>query len=711
MKLEFSSFIVLLAAISVPCMTKASNISILVSLPLHQISGPRMSWERGFEILPGAHVAVSGINNDSAILHGHNLQLMVVDSGRDENDIVQQFLNLTFRQMYLNIVGISGIMDPNTASLLTPLARHKGVLFSVITHTDQLDIPVLDYCNSGAFFSLPSPSAMASVLLNFMREMNWRRIGLITDSTDAYFFGVAEILLQVAKTNDSIIVSPYVELFHVTSAIREIIKLNTRVILVSVNAEKPIQLLCAVHEKGLVWPEYAWIFHSFQIEDVLDQQPILCDIKKVVNGIFLIDSQPWSDPSQTKLISGITFSNYYRQYLLSLSETVLKHNITLRPNGYAKLLYDLVWTMAITLNKSCHQNATCNYHDDSSAVQDLESYQEHNNWIFNIIHVRMPRPVLVSTVHYSNLSIVATSFNVTILETAPRGDLQIVVENLPLAYIVIVGFQITLMTIFVTLTLVLYIYFHKEPEIKATSFTLSLLMFAGCYLNLLYLSLLFYSNQKVYSIDIVRDNALCLSLQWLSAAPGISLPLMLATLLMKMLRIYHIFHNTKLQRLGRYCSDLTLAFYVLLILAPDLLVNLLWALVDRYQIHFEYRMRNGYIHLEKDCTSKYKEIFGVLTILYLLALILALAIVAIITRKVRLQHFKDTKKVNILLFIFFSGLIIVFSYWLLLQSLDTKPYIKKLPLNIGHSVLVISFLSLLFVPKVFPPLWRRIKDK
>ena len=711
MKLEFSSFIVLLAAISVPCMTKASNISILVSLPLHQISGPRMSWERGFEILPGAHVAVSGINNDSAILHGHNLQLMVVDSGRDENDIVQQFLNLTFRQMYLNIVGISGILDPNTASLLTPLARHKGVLLSVITHTDQLDIPVLDYCNSGAFFSLPSPSAMASVLLNFMREMNWRRIGLITDSTDAYFFGVAEILLQVAKTNDSIIVSPYVELFHVTSAIREIIKLNTRVILVSVNAEKPIQLLCAVHEKGLVWPEYAWIFHSFQIEDVLDQQPILCDIKKVVNGIFLIDNQPWSDPSQTKLISGIAFSNYYQQYLLSLSEIALKYNVTLRPNGYAKLLHDLVWTMAIALNKSCHQNATCNHQDDYEAttMQVLESYQGHNNWIFNIFHIRMPRPVLVSTVHYSNSSIMAASFNATILETAPRGEFPIVIESLPLAYRVIVGLQITLMIIFVTLILVLYIYFHKEPEIKATSFTLSLLMIAGCYFNLLFLSLLFYTNHKVHSINIARDNAVCLSLTWLSIL-GISLPLMLATLLVKMLRVYHIFHNTKL-RLSRHCSDLSLALYVLLIILPDVLVNFIWAFIDRYHIHFEYQVRDGYIHLEKFCTSKYyAQIFGVLTI-YLLVLILALAIVAIITRKVRLQHFKDTKKVNILLFILCTMVIIGFSYWLLLQSLDTKRYISNLPLHIGHSVLVLSFLSLLFVPKVFPPLWRRIKDK
>ena len=710
LQLGFSSFviIILLTLILAPCATKASNISILVSLPLYQISGPKTSWERGFEILPGAHLAVSAINNDSTILRGHNLQIVVADSGRDENDILQKFVNLIFHQIHKKIVGVSGILEPKAASILMLLARRKGVLLSAITHTDQLDIPVSDY--SGAFLSLPSPSATVSVLLNFMWEMNWKRIGLVTDSTDAYFFGAAEMLLQVAKINDSIIVSPYIELFHVTSDIHEIAKLKTRVIFVSLNAEKAIQLLCAVHEKRLLWPEYAWIFHSFQIEDLLDQQSV-CDIKKAANGIFLIDSQPWSDPSQTKLLSGNTFTNYYKQYLSSLSEAACENNITLRPNGYAKLLYDSVWTMAIALNKSCDQSATCIYQKDSeaTAVQVQESYQGQNDWIFNIFHIRMPKPVLISIMHYSNSSVMTTSFNTTILANAPTSELPLVTADPPLVYTVVLGIQIPLTMVFVTLVFVLYIYFHKEPEIRATSFTLSLLMFAGCYLNLLYLSLLFYSNHKVHSINIGRDDALCLSLIWLSA-PGISLPLMLATLLVKMLRLYHIFHNTRL-RLGRYCSDISLAFYVLLILIPDVFVNLLWAFVDRYQIHFEYQMRDGYIHLEKVCTSKYEiQIFGVL-IIYLLVLILALAIVAIITRKVRLQHFKDTKKVNTLLFIFCTGIIIVFSYWLLLQTQDTKRYIKNLPLYIGHSVLVVSFLSLLFVPKVFPPLWRRIKDK
>ena len=681
-------------------MTGASrNISMLVSLPLHHHpSRPRLSWERGLEILPGAVQAVRDINNDSTILRGYNLQLFVVDNGKDDEiEIVRQFVNLTFLN---HIVGVTGIFDPKTVSILTPLVRYKGVLMSAITHGDQLDIP--DYSDTFETLSLPSPSAVVRVLLNFMKDMKWQRIGLVTNSNDVYFFSVAENFLQEAKMNDNIIISPYLELFHTTSsAIQEIIKLNAKIIFVSLNAERAIQLLCMVYERGLVWPEYAWIFHSFDVRDFLEQQSV-CD-KSTANGVFFIDIQPSSDSTQAENITGIISSKYYRQYVSSLSDTTLKYNATLdlRPNGYARLLYDSVWAIATALNKSCHQSTNSTHRKFSRAT--------FKQWIFKIFHIRMLRQVLVSTVHYANSSIIANSFNATtILEKAPSGKLPIMTETPPLVYTAVFGFLIALTTVFTTLVLVLYIYFRKEPEIRATSFTLSLLMFAGCYLNLLYLYLLFYNNHTLDSVDVSRDNALCFSFQWLSGT-GISLPIMLATLLVKMLRIYHIFYKTELH-LSRYCSDLALSLYVLLILLPDVLINFIWVFVDRYEARFEYQMRGSYVYLKKVCTNKYLgQLFGILSI-YVLILVLVLTIMAVITRKIRLQHFKDTKKVNILLFVLCIGTVMVYAYWLLLQIVNTKRYISNLPAQVGHLVLIVSFQSLLFVPKVLPPLWRHIEN-
>ena len=700
---------ILLAAMSALLVAQASNISILISLPLHPTGGPSTSWERGFEILPGALLAVSDINNDSTLLPGHTLKPIVVDSPEsDDIEIVRQFVNLTFYHLYLNsIVGLTGVLSPKAASILVPLVQHERVLLSAITHTDQLD----NHSNSGAFLSLPSPSAIVSVLQNFMNQMTWQRIGVITDSTDAYFFGVAETLLLTAKKNGSIVISPYIELSHMSSAVQEINQLNTKIVFVSLNAERAIQLLCMVHKSGQVWPKYAWIFHSFRVEDLLElQQSSQCDnIKDAVSGIFFIDVQPQSDPSHAELISGITSSDYYRQYITSLSKTAFQYNVTLtgRPNGYAMLLHDLVWTMAVALNESCHQlNDSCLHQANSEATTAAELLR--GLWIFSIYHVSKLGPLLISSVHYGNNSITASSFNASILGSAPKGELPVVTQYPPLPYTVILGLQIAFMAIFVTLTLVLYVCFRNEPEVKATSFTLSLLVFVGCYVNLAYLIVLFCLNHTLDSINISRDNSLCLSLPWL-ANVGLSLPLMLATLLVRMLRVYHIFNHAKLH-LSLYCSDLALAFYVLLILFPGIIMNLVWVITDRYGIYFEYQVRDSYVFLWKTCRSNYQNAFVTTLCIYLLVLIIAVAVVAVVTRNVRLQHFKDTKKVNFVVFIFSITVVLSFSYWLLLRALGAKLYISNLPLHIAHSVYIAFFLGFLFVPKVFPPLWRKVKN-
>ena len=699
--MQFEIIVLLILASLTSTALAIKKISLLISLPLHHIRGPETSWERGLEILPGAHVAVKGINDDPSILSRHKLQLIVSDSG---NEVVQQFVAHTFHQATnpLNIVGISGFLSPKTMSILLPLVRHKGMLLTAYTVSEDLIRG-----HSDAFIALHSPSAMVNVLLNFMKRMNWNRIGLITESVDTYFFSVAEMLLQSAKTNENITISPYIELLHVTSAVHEIVNKNTRIIFVSTSIRRTMQLICVVYKQGLLWPQYAWIFHSYRIEDFLDHHAV-CDIKNAVNGVYMIDNQPHSDTSEIKLISGITFSSYYKQYISSLSSIADEYNTTLRPNGYSKAMYDLVWSTAMTLNESCHQSPSCTHHVEANSVQ--ESYRGHNNRTFRIFHIMKLRQVLIGTVTvYYNSSISDISFNESALGKAPTDELPIVIADPPFAYTLGITFQIGLTALFVTLMLLLYICFHKEPEVKATSFTLSLLMFAGCYFNLIYLSLLHHTNRAIYSLNIPHQNAVCVFLLWLSA-PGISLPLMLAILIVKMLRVYHIFNSSKL-RLGRYCSDLSLASYVILILAPVILLHITWTISDRYHIVYEYRMQNGFNQLEKQCSSKYQTVWFGILIVYLLVLILALAVVAVITRKVRLQHFKDTKKVNILLFVLCVGIPLTLSCWLLLQTLNIERYTATLPLHIGHSVLIISFQSFLYVPKVFPPSWRYIKEK
>ena len=678
---------------------RAKNLSVLIFLPIHDTNQPKVSWERGLEILPGALAAESGVNANSTVLSGHNLELVVVDSGKRGNGdtVIRQFVEQVIHDTNQNIVGISGFLSYRDLSILSPLVRRKGILMNAFASYTMPGDKVKSR-------SLHSPSVMVDALLNIVTILNWSRIGIITDSGKDYFFAVAEMFLQQARTkiNSTISISQYIELLHITTtaAVSEIMKHNTRILIVSANIENTIQLICLVHELGLTWPEYAWVFHSYVIDDFLNIQTASCDMQNALNGIFLIDDQPPGSPAGRQLISGITFAAYYKEYLSKLTAVGdgISH-VVLRPNPYAKIVYDSVWEMAIALNKRYLQACMCTTNFNAF-------YRWQNDAILRMHYVRNGSSILTGTIYY-NSSVPTVKFDMTMLNNTLSDELPVVVADLPLGYAVIVAIQLALTTVFVTFVFLLYVYFHREPEIRATSVTLSLLIFTACYLNLFYLAVLYHSNRSV-EIDTKVDDAICLLLLWLSA-PGITLPLMLAILIVKMMRVYHIFNNAKL-RLGRYCSDLSLAVYVVLILLPDVFVHLIWVSIDRYHSVVDYNVQNGFVHAKKTCGSENQIIwFGLLTV-YLFALMFALGVIAVLTRTIRLRHFKDTKKVNVLLFILCYGIVITFSYWLLLLTLNSKRYVRTLPLHLGHSVMVISFQVLLFVPKVFPPLWRCIKD-
>ena len=659
---------VIVASVMDSCVVSMTDVNnsvfLIVSAPLNDSIGPDNT--RGWEILSAAQAAANGINNDSSILPNRNLQLIPFDS-YDEIEMIQQFVAITYHQSSQNVQGLTGFFSNKAISLLLPLARQKGIIATLTSD-------VLVYRNHGGhILATSTPATMANVLLTFIQRMNWERLGLITESTESYFFDVAASILQIADVSKTTVISPYIELQHdLESAISEIVSYNTKVIIVSLPAQRRAQLIDLINKTRLLWPNYAWIFYGYGIE----QFPSVSELENPISGMFMIQSQIKPNTLETMLASN------------SLGNASFKYN------GLANVMHDLVILTALKLNnsQSTDQLSIIDYNDDTS---------------FSVFHIWGWTKVLIATV-YSNLSI--TILNKTVLQMAPNDDLPIKSIDPPTAYTVVMASLIIVLTTFVTLVLFLYIYFRKEPEIKATSFTVTLLLFTGCYFNLLYMILLvFFDNPAFNALSPQHQNAICNLLQWFSGI-GISFPLMLATLLVKMLRVYHIFNYVTL-RIGRHCSDLALIVYILLILAPTIIINLVWLFADQYHAVVEHNIRKDHTELSQDCSSEYESIWSGVLAAYLFILALACAIVAVMTRKVRLQHFKDTKKVNILVFILCLGIFLTFSYWLLFQTLNTKPYIVSVPLIIGHSVAIFFFQLLLFIPKVFPPVWRRINKK
>ena len=135
----------------------------------------------------------------------------------------------------------------------------------------------------------------------------------------------------------------------------------------------------------------------------------------------------------------------------------------------------------------------------------------------------------------------------------------------------------------------------------------------------------------------------------------------------------------------------------------------LWTAVDPYHRIDSFIEHPNFIRIEIDCHCRYKFIWFALLLSYFFLLSVAVIIVAVKSRKIQHVHFKDTKKVNLFIFLLFIIVICTFSYWNILASCGF--YLASVVLLYAGHVLT-AFLCqtiILFIPKIWPALAVQMK--
>ena len=171
-----------------------------------------------------------------------------------------------------------------------------------------------------------------------------------------------------------------------------------------------------------------------------------------------------------------------------------------------------------------------------------------------------------------------------------------------------------------------------------------MLMFTGCYLLIIQVicDVLF----DWYRVDQ------CMLLIWLSPL-GLPLPLILATLLMKIVRVYYIFNTFKVLKQSTKCKDYALVIYTVPILLPQITLLTLRTAISPSRRMSKITECPGFFEIEQVCNSENPLIWYELSCAYLLIVFGAITFIAIKTRKFRYEKFKDTKQVNLLICLFF----------------------------------------------------------
>ena len=273
---------------------------------------------------------------------------------------------------------------------------------------------------------------------------------------------------------------------EIEDTLNKVERLNLKIVVVSLQPSTARKTLCRAQEKGLVWSDYGWIVHSVELNN------------------------------QSCGGSGLFFEGVVT---VQLKYLLPKEMQACRYLSELELLTDNDYlnTYSLDLCDNCAHNST---------TVEVAIFQQLGN-----------SSVLISTYEIRD-HLAAVNLSLPF----PSDRLPQYSSKTTAIFIVMFYIGIFFCFVVVTVSLVLYFCFRNDPGIKATSASLSILIFIGCYLLIVYLLVLNSTLLPSYpKWNSKVRNLVCFLRVWLNAL-GLPIALILSTLLVKLLRVYRIFN-------------------------------------------------------------------------------------------------------------------------------------------------------------------------
>ena len=636
------------------------TLPLLALVPLAETT--ELSDQPSYQVLlTAAQLAADKINMRNDILPGYKLELVPANAETCNHSLVTEALGNFVRRVTDrdSIVGVVGLLCSTVTQAVSPLAGRPEIDRLQISagatspvFTDEKEYPRL-------YRMIPSSATYNDAVLALMTEFKWRNISVVRDVTLVQHTTAADDFVKKVMEKDEfklVFLGEVTPTFS-TSPIQNLVQKAARVIYASVTASEARGLLCESYWSGRRWPEFVWLFHDLSFEELMDSTENCSSdtMLSALEGVFFLQYSLQPN-SNTTLVSGQTYSEYHRK--------LQEHMAGAKENRDANALHDSIWAFALALNNSISEGLeSCESELDMSNVSTLvERNLKTVNFsgalgeiafndkrevvtIVDIFHVSEGKQIKVG--QYDPLS-----ENVTIQlhpETIPSDDFGVRMGLISIAYPIVTFIIAAVLILFTTIILGLFIYYWNKPSIKASSPFLSLLILAGCYM--LYIECLLAGAGELIPEHF---GSFCLAQVWFAA---ISVQLIYSALFMRLLRIYRLFFNI-FEKPGKIWSNQAMFVLTFIPVSVTTLLLTLWSAVDpiftgRTPRAFDPTSDPPSYRVEIFCDVRSGQLIVWLSvILYGVngLTVVAVAILATLTRKIHLDCFKDTKQVNAFVF-------------------------------------------------------------
>ncbi len=669
-----------------------------------------IEWEQGETILSGAYQAAREIGNS---IHGYELEVIPVRVLQcDLNEGIVPFVEeLTSKENH--IIGIVGYFCHNIARYFSEILQLTETSVIQISAT-SLDGDRVPHIHHGI---LPVSESIAKALVQLILSLGWSKVAIVSNQMEN-FLDAKHAFLKEANRQDIKVISQLEISQNPHSSYKEYLdeiqNTGATIIVGFLPLLKVVDVLCTAYLHGFRWPYYAWIFTDLTI---VNQTP----------NTFPHCSR--STVSDTSKFNGAIFlylnpGNYSNRFNYVSHSNGSSENLG---SSYASVLYDSVRAIVCTLNRSLHLLNERNLsltsiniradqsHSRSEIMEVLEkqlsqlSFQGATGFL-NFSHSAAATQILVKLFQFQNQHLVPIGsydfllnqliFNKTILGEIPTDTLNRVYILYPTHVTVLLLMMILTCFTLTIFSMCLYLYYHKHPSIKATSTTLTLFLFIGCFCLLL--SSLFHTinsgiiRQKMGSYRIFT----CMFDIYLI---NIGIDTVLATVIAKTVRIYHIFK--KFGKVHQVCSDQGLFILISAIVSVKIILLIFWScldvslLVDREQ--YVKQSVPPYFLVTQKCQNQYPTVWITLQYIYTLILAFTMVLLAVLTRKIKRGAFKDTKKINMLVVLLVFDLCIFLPLWAILRLIGYTT-LSRVAYSMGITLAAFLCQVFLIFPKVVP---------
>lgn len=742
-RLFFTLLVFLFTILVVVIATSGSEISrtplhLVALVPIENGNRSKRCVDRGEELIVAANMAAEAINANNTLLQDYRLQVLTAPSddcaAESFSLALTEFVRYVTNDSY-NLVGLIGMVCPSTMLHVSPFASLLGVRLLQITAGATPPKAITrsreERVNIDYIYQTGPPSTVHNdALIALMKDQEWNNIATIRLTSGLNIIhGNQGIDLQDKFKNDSdlnIVFNGEVTTGEDSDGfdrlMDEIKNRRTRIIYATLPDKEAHQLLCRAYISNATSPLYTWVLHDHSIK-YLKQGIESCSeqmMTKALNGVILLHHSVTNDQNRSLDYSNMSYGQYekeYRQRLLnnSITEDMLcgKESEIIHSNA----IYDSVVAFAKALNDSQTEVNLTQYGrgmpEDTEHINDnlIEvEFKGAGGFISfdNVTHtLKTKSGVYIHLVH--NLKLLEFAYYNVGSGAIDKGmnysrdikdrfeeDIRRIHYGLSSTIIAIIA----LLVIVSVVVLVVYLFNCNAPDIKASSPILSMAILLACFV--LYSTAAFTAVRNSF-VSGSLFAAFC-TMEWWTFS--ISLQIIFSTLFMRLLRVYRIFFHY--QKVSKLWSDWGVLIVIMLMVSISILLLSLWTGIDTLETVqekiFQQSLSRPHFDVYLQCRSDHLGVWLSLIIGYLGCTMLAVLPLAVMTRKVRIESFRDTKEVNAFVFTT-CFLIVVFLPLSLIFELEGASvatlYSSFILKELCLLLVPIACLVFLFVPKLY----------